>query len=111
LPATLTVTANPATSVYGQPLPSLTYAITGFVNKDPSSVVSGAPALSTTATTASNAGNYPITVMTGTLSAANYSFFYVNGTLTIQQASQTIAFTINPPATAAYKSSFTVAAT
>ena len=32
-----------------------------------------------------------ITVSTGTLAAANYSFLYVNGTLTITQASPTIA--------------------
>ena len=56
------MTANNLTSVYGQALPTLTYAYTGFVNNDPASVVSGAPALSTTATPTSNAGNYPITV-------------------------------------------------
>ncbi len=84
------------------------------MNGDSSSAVSGTPALSTTATAASNAGTYPITVSTGSLAAANYSFLYVSGTLTIQQASQTvqvITFTINPPATAAYNSTFTVAAT
>jgi hypothetical protein len=66
----------------------LTYTNTGFVNGDLASVVSGVPALSTTATTGSAPGNYPITVSTGTLSAANYSFLYVSGTLTIQPANQ-----------------------
>jgi hypothetical protein len=89
----------------------LTYKYSGFVNGDPASVVSGTPLLSSTVTPASNGGSYPITVTTGTLAAANYSFLYVSGTLTIQPASQSIAFATNPPATASYKTSFTVAAT
>jgi hypothetical protein len=87
-PAVLKVTANNAAIPYGQPLPSFTYAITGFVSNESPSVVSGVPALSTTATAASNAGTYPITVSTGTLATANYSFLYVSGTLTIQPVSQ-----------------------
>jgi hypothetical protein len=90
IPAVLTVAAGNLTTTYGQ-IPSLTsdYTITGFVNSDPSSVVTGAPALSTTATSTSAPGPYPITVLTGSLAAANYDFFFVNGTLTIQQANQT----------------------
>jgi phosphotransferase system HPr-like phosphotransfer protein len=88
IPAVLKVTANNATAAYGQPIPSFTYTYSGFVNSQTASVISGAPSLSTTATQGSPAGNYPITVSTGTLAAANYSFLYVNGTLTIQPASQ-----------------------
>jgi hypothetical protein len=110
-PAVLKVTADSLTIMFGQPLPSLTFKLSGFVNSDPASVVSGAPLLSTTATPTSNAGSYPITVATGTIAATNYSFLYVNGMLTIQPANQAITFTINPPATAAYTTSFTVAAT
>ena len=112
-PAVLTVTANSTLAgTYGQSsLPPLTYTTSPLVNGDPPSAVTGAPALSTTATTASNAGSYPITVSTGTLAAANYSFLFVSGTLTIQPASQAITFTTNAPASAAYNSSFTVAAT
>jgi predicted Zn-dependent protease with MMP-like domain len=110
-PAVLTVTAINIATTYGQsPLPALTYTTSPLVNGDPSTAVTGTPALSTTATTGSNAGGYPITVSTGSLAAANYSFLFVSGTLTIQQASQTIAFTTNAPASAAYNSSFTVAA-
>jgi hypothetical protein len=83
-PAVLEVTANNLVTTYGQPLPSLTYTYKGFVNGDTSSAVSGAPALSTAATSTSNVGSYPITVSTGTLAASNYSFLYVNGTLTVQ---------------------------
>ena len=56
-------------------------------------------------------GRSPITVTTGSLASANYSFLFVNGTLTIVPASQAITFTSNAPSTAAYNSSFTVAAT
>ena len=68
----------------------MTSSYSGFVRNDTAAVVSGAPALSTTATTSSNAGSYPITVSTGTLATANYSFLYVNGTLTVQPAPLTI---------------------
>ena len=87
-PAVLKVTATSVNSVYGQALPALTYGYTGFVKNDTASVVNGAPALSTTATTTSSAGSYPIAVSTGTLATPNYSFLYVNGTLTIQPAVQ-----------------------
>jgi hypothetical protein len=110
-PAVLKVTANNLTSLYGQTIPPLTYFYSGFVNHESASVINGVPSLSTTATAGSNAGSYPITVSTGTLTAANYSFLYVSGSLTIQPASQAIAFTAKPPASAAYRARFTVAAT
>jgi hypothetical protein len=87
-PAVLKVTANNLNTAYGQPLPSLTYAYSGFVMNDTAAVVSGVPALSTTATATSNIGSYPITVSTGTLATANYSFLYVSGTLNVQLANQ-----------------------
>jgi hypothetical protein len=111
-PAPLTVTAASFTIAYDAPIPPLTYTITGFAYTDSSSVISGTPALSTTATQGSSGGTYPITVSTGSLAAANYSFLYVPGTLTIQQpTSQTITFTTLPPSTAADGTRFTVAAT
>jgi hypothetical protein len=83
-PADLTTTANSFTIQHGQPIPALTYSFSGFVNGDTQSVVSGAPILSTTATSSSPPGTYPILIRRGTLSAANYVFPVVNGTLTIQ---------------------------
>ena len=88
LPAVIEVTPASPTITYGQPIPTLNYALSGFVNNDPPTVVNGAPALSTTATSTSNVGSYPITVATGTLSATNYDFLYLPGTLTIQAANQ-----------------------
>lgn len=85
-PAALTVTAGNITVPYGQPIPSLTsdYTITGFVNGETSAVLNNtAPAISTTATSSSAPGTYPIIVATGTLAATNYSFRFANGILTL----------------------------
>jgi uncharacterized protein (TIGR03437 family) len=79
----LTVTANNASKVAGAALPTFTATITGFVNGDTLAVVSGAPSLTTTATAGSPAGTYPIIAALGTLSAANYTFTFVNGALTV----------------------------
>ncbi len=81
--AVLTVKATNLTMNFGSQLPTLTYTVTGFVNGDTQSVLSGAPALSTTGTSRSLPGTYPITITRGTLSATNYTFTFVNGTLTI----------------------------
>jgi sugar lactone lactonase YvrE len=81
--APLTVTANPITIAYEQGIPTLTYTFGPLVNGDSYTAISGTPELSTTATVGSAVGAYPITVSTGTLAAANYSFLYVPGTLTI----------------------------
>ncbi len=109
--APLTVTAN-LTATYGHvpALPaSLTPTISGFVNNDSPSVVTGAPALSTTATSTSSAGSYPVTIATGSLAAANYSFLFVPGTVTIQQAPATISISNPPSPNALYGGSFTPA--
>jgi sugar lactone lactonase YvrE len=100
-PAPLTVTASSLTSVYGQVLPTLTDTITGFAYNDTAaSAVTGVPALTTTATTASVPGSYPITAASGTLAAANYTFQFVPGTLTVSQAPQTL--TLAPIANVTY---------
>jgi len=84
--AILTVTPNNQTIVAGSALPSLTATITGFVNGDTQAVVTGSPALTTTATSSSPAGSYPIAATAGTLAASNYSFTFGTGTLTITPA-------------------------
>jgi uncharacterized protein (TIGR03437 family) len=87
----VTVTANNLTKVYGAAVPGLTYGITGFVNGETqASATTGAPSLTTTATAASPAGSYPITAAQGTLAAANYSFTFVSGTLTIGKSPTTM---------------------
>lgn len=82
--AVLAVAANNLSAAYGSAIPALTYALNGFVNGDTAATsTSGAPVLSTTATSASLPGTYPVTPAAGTLAAANYSFAFTNGTLTI----------------------------
>ena len=93
--AVLTVTANNAGMTYGGTLPAFTASYGGFVNGDTTSALTGTPSLTTTVTSASPAGAYSITAAQGTLSASNYSFVFVNGSLTINQSAQTITFS-NP---------------
>jgi hypothetical protein len=92
--AVLSVAAVNTSVAQGAPLPTLAYTVTGFVDGDTQAVVSGSPLLTTTATSDSPIGQYPITVAVGTLSAANYTFNPVlGGTLTIvTPQSQTINF-------------------
>jgi len=87
--AVLTVTANNASKTYNTANPVFTASYTGFVNGDPQTVLTGTPSLSTTATTASSVGTYPINAVVGSLSSTNYSFKFVNGTLTVTPASTT----------------------
>jgi hypothetical protein len=82
-PAPLTVTTNNATMPVGGPMPAFTASYSGFVNGDTASALSGAPSFSTTATSSSPTGTYPITVTQHSLSAANYSFAFVSGTLSV----------------------------
>jgi hypothetical protein len=80
----LTVTATNQTISSGGAIPSLTYTITGFVNGETAATaITGAPACSTTATSSSPLGSYPITCTAGTLSATNYSFSFVAGSLAV----------------------------
>jgi YVTN family beta-propeller protein len=95
-PAPLQVIANPQQRAFGQANPTLTYTYSGFVNGETSAVVSGTPTLTTTATTSSTAGPYPITVNTTGMSAGNYTLTGVNGTLTVTQASTTVTLAVSP---------------
>jgi len=84
--APLGVTADPKSRPYGQTNPVLTVSFSGFVNNETTNVLSGSPTISTTAVSNSPIGGYPITVTQNTLTAANYSFNFTNGTLTVGQA-------------------------
>jgi filamentous hemagglutinin family protein len=85
----LTYTANDFTRTYGAANPALTYTTTGWqvgVTND----VTGAPALSTSATQSSGVGGYAINISAGTLASSNYDFSFVPGTLTIEKAPLTV---------------------
>jgi N-acetylneuraminic acid mutarotase len=82
--AKLTATANNLSMKKGATVPALTYSLNGFVNGDmQATATTGKPALSTTATSTSPAGSYPITVTAGNLASTKYSITYVNGKLTV----------------------------
>jgi hypothetical protein len=90
----ITVTAQPASRVFGQPNPPLTYLVSGaggaagLINGDQ---LTGA--LATTATATSPAGTYAITQ--GTLAATrNYALTFISGALTVTPSLDGIDFTV-----------------
>jgi hypothetical protein len=112
--ATLSVNANDASQAFGQ-APALTYALSGFVNGEDATAagVSGQASCSASPS-APDPGTYPGAAVCapGTLSAANYTFVTgSSGALTITQAAQSINFTTSAPSSAAYRGSYTPAAT
>jgi sugar lactone lactonase YvrE len=90
LPATLTVTASNQQVVYGATPSSFGYTITGFVGGDTGSVVSGNPTITSSAGTHPAVGSYAIQIQAGTLAAANYTFVFAQGTLTVTPARLTL---------------------
>jgi hypothetical protein len=86
--AHLTVTADNQTRLYGAANPTLTETITGFVNGENASVVTGTATGTTTATASTAVGTAAIVASTAGLSAGNYDFAAstVNAVLTISPA-------------------------
>ncbi|MFD2556012.1 MBG domain-containing protein, partial [Sphingobacterium tabacisoli] len=80
--APLSITADAKSKVYGEAVPTLTFSYDGLVNGD--TEVATLPTIGTTATVASVAGTYPITLTGGT--DANYEITLANGTLTVDKA-------------------------
>ncbi|KAF2340144.1 MBG domain-containing protein, partial [Flavobacterium nitrogenifigens] len=83
--ASLIVTADDKSKTYGSANPALTVSYLGFVNGDTEASLTSAAAASTTVTASSPVGTYVITA--GGASSPNYSISYVEGTLTVGQAS------------------------
>lgn len=80
--ATLYVGVKNATITEGDPIPSFDLTYRGFCNDDTeANAFTTYPTATTTATSSSKPGTYPITVNGG--SATNYSLTYTQGTLTI----------------------------
>jgi subtilisin-like proprotein convertase family protein len=94
--ATLTVTANNQSKAYGAALPALTAAYSGFVNGDTTNNLTALATVTTTATSSSGVGTYPITASGA--SSTNYAFNYVAGTLTVTNSltSSLIVSSLNP---------------
>ena len=89
--ATLTITASSPTVTYGDPVPTIAPSFMGFKNSETSAVLTAQPACTTAYTPTSNAGSSPSTSCSGA-AAANYTFSYVNGSVTVNKANQTITF-------------------
>ncbi len=71
---TLTIKVNDVYLLTGSPLPNFTATFNGLVNGDAATVISPVPVFSTTATSSSPAGTYPIIVSNiAALTAANYT--------------------------------------
>ncbi|MEZ2337938.1 MBG domain-containing protein [Mucilaginibacter sp. RCC_168] len=79
--ATLTITVEDKSRLYGVANPVFTEVYSGFVNGDTQAVLTKQPVLATVANSTSLPGLYPITV-SGAISA-NYMFNYVPGKLTV----------------------------
>jgi len=94
--ATLTVTVANAIKEFGADNPTFTFTYSGFVNNETASVITKAPTVSTSAVQRSAPGTYPIKASDA--QAANYTFVYVDGVLTITPPPKIIppnAFTPN----------------
>lgn len=81
--AALTIKAINKNKLYGETNPELTCSYVGFVKNQTDAVLSTKPQLSTTATTNSTVGIYPIEVSSA--EATNYSISYQNAELTINK--------------------------
>lgn len=86
--APLTMTANDKTMSYGGAIPTFDAKYEGLKNNETQPVWLTAPSLSTTATSASKVGTYPITISNA--EAKNYQLTLNNGTLTIGKAELTV---------------------
>ena len=93
----LTVTADDKARLYGDDNPPFTVSYAGFVNGDDEGDLATPPVAACAATPASPVGTYPITVGDG--ADDNYAFAYVEGTLTVGKADQTIDFAELPAKT------------
>lgn len=81
--APLTMTARDKTMEYGGRMPSLEVDYSGLKNNETKPVWTTEPTVSTTASSTSKAGTYPITISGGV--AKNYDVTYKKGTLTINK--------------------------
>jgi hypothetical protein len=86
--ALVTASAYDSYRYYGESDPAFSIAYSGFANSENETFLTTRPQASSTTTTTSNVGTYPIYVSGGT--ATNYDFDYIDGTLTISQAPVTV---------------------
>lgn len=86
--APLTMTANDKTMTYGSTIPTLDAKYEGLKNGETQPAWKSEPSITTTATSASKVGTYPITI--GNADAKNYQLTINNGMLSIIKAELTV---------------------
>lgn len=91
--AQVTVTASSHTVTYGDAKPSLSVSYSGFKNGQSATVLTTLPTVSTTYTSSTSVANSPVTVTAKDAEAANYSFKYVDGAITINKHSTDVVVT------------------
>lgn len=96
-PAPLTVTVGNASRAVGAPNPVFSSTASGLVNGDDLGD-SITVTYSTTATTASTAGTYPIAAIVSGSAAGNYATIIVQGRLTVTALTSAPAVTVGPTA-------------
>jgi gliding motility-associated-like protein len=89
LPKAVILQANNASKIFGDANPSLSFSYSGLVAGD--TEIDQVPVISTTASTTSGVGNYPITLTGG--SDPNYSLTLVEGVLQVSPAP--LSLTVN----------------
>ena len=97
-PALLTVTASSEAMTYGGTVPTITPGYAGFENADTASNLTTAPTCSTAATTTSPASGSPYASSCSGGADPNYSFRYVNGSVTVGPAPVSVASDRGSPA-------------
>lgn len=90
--ASLTVSANNASRLYGTGNPAFTGSVSGAVNGD-----TFTEAFATSATISSSVGQYPIVPTVSGVDLSNYSVVLQNGTLTITKAGSSTALSVSSP--------------
>jgi hypothetical protein len=89
----LTVTANGSVYLQGGTFPTFSVSYSGFVDSQNNSVLTGTLKFTTTATSASALGDYPITP--SGLTSSNYTITYVDGTLAVLPSTGLSGITYN----------------
>jgi FtsP/CotA-like multicopper oxidase with cupredoxin domain len=95
--APLTITASSGSMTYGGPVPTIMPSFSGFVLGQTNTALTTQPTCSTTATSASPVSGSPYPSTCSGAVSPNYAITYVNGTVTIAQATSTTAIVSQLP--------------
>ena len=107
-PLAITVAAQPASILYGQPIPALTGTLNGVLSQDSGKV---SVSFSITATGLPPVGSYPVMAVLGGPAAGNYTLASTSGSLSVNKApTVTAVFVSSVSASAGAPVTFTLEA-